>query len=97
MNSPGPSHRYAAVAPTLRALGSPARREILDLVGTERVSVHEIVERVGRSLKAVSTDLKVLSLHQLVFGVRERHKIFYRLTERGKAAIKFVRVMEGRL
>jgi DNA-binding transcriptional ArsR family regulator len=92
-----PSHRYAAVATILGMLGAPARLEILDLVGTERVSVHEIVEQVGSSLKAVSTHLKVLSLHQLVFGVRQRHKVFYGLTERGKAVIKFVRVLEGRL
>jgi hypothetical protein len=96
MNAPSPSHRHAAVAPTLRALGAPERLEIHDLVGTERLSEHEFVERVGNSLKVASTHLKVLSLHQLVFGVRKRHNVFYRLTERGKAVIKFVRVLEGR-
>jgi DNA-binding transcriptional ArsR family regulator len=97
MSSAGPSHHYTAVATTLGAIGSHVRLEILDLVGTERVSVHEIAGRVGMLQPTVTMHLKVFLLHQLIIGRREGQKVFYRLTERGQTVIEMVRALERRV
>lgn len=52
--------RAATTADVFNAVAEPRRREILDLVATEELSVSELVERLGIPQPQVSKHLRVL-------------------------------------
>ena len=64
---------------TFKALSDPARREILTLLRTGRMSAGEIGAHFQMSGATVSYHLSVLRKADLVFETREKNFIFYEL------------------
>lgn len=61
------------------AIAEPKRREILELLGTEELSVNEIAERLGWPQPMVSKHLGVLKQVGLVSERRDGRQRLYRL------------------
>jgi DNA-binding transcriptional ArsR family regulator len=66
-------------ADAMQAMGNPLRLKILCLVGSEELSVLEIVEAVGTTQSNVSQHLAVLRAHGVLEARREANKVFYRV------------------
>ena len=64
---------------TMKALSDPIRREILDLLKSERLSAGEISEKFSVSGAAISKHLSVLKEADLIRDAREGKFIFYEL------------------
>ena len=64
---------------TIKALSDPARREILEMLKSGRLSAGEIAERFTVSFAAVSKHLAVLREADLIMDTREGKFIFYEL------------------
>jgi DNA-binding transcriptional ArsR family regulator len=64
---------------TLRALGDPIRREILNLLKTGRLSAGEITEHFDVTGAAISRHLSVLKDADLIRDTREGKFIYYDL------------------
>ncbi|MCC6603442.1 MAG: winged helix-turn-helix transcriptional regulator [Anaerolineae bacterium] len=60
------------------AIAEPKRRELLDLLGTQELSVNEIVARLGWTQPMVSKHLGVLKQVGLVSERRDGRQRFYR-------------------
>lgn len=63
----------------MRAMAHPLRLKILCLVGSQELSVLEIVEAVGTTQSNVSQHLAVLRDHGLLEARKEANKVFYRI------------------
>ena len=64
---------------TIKALGDPIRREILQMLKSGRLSAGEIANRFSVSGAAVSKHLAVLREADLIRDAREGKYIFYEL------------------
>ena len=64
---------------TLRALGDPARREILTLLKEKSLSAGEIAEHFPVSAAAVSKHLSILKEADLIRDTRQGKYIYYEL------------------
>lgn len=64
---------------TLRALADPIRREILNLLKTERLSAGEICDHFDVTAAAISRHLSVLKEADLIRDTREGKFIYYDL------------------
>ena len=64
---------------TMRALADPTRREILNLLKTERLSAGEISEHFDMTAAAVSRHLSILKEADLIRDKREGKFIYYEL------------------
>ena len=64
---------------TLKALSDPNRREILELLKSDRLSAGEIAEKFPVSGAAVSKHLSVLKEADLIRDAREGKFIYYEL------------------
>lgn len=73
--------RFVAAAELLRALASPHRVAIVDLLGTRPHRVHEIVEALGVEQPLVSQHLKVLRDARLLSSVRQGKEVVYSLAD----------------
>lgn len=63
----------------MRAMAHPLRLKILCLVGSQELSVLEIVEAVGTTQSNVSQHLAVMRAHGLLEARKEANKVFYRI------------------
>jgi ArsR family transcriptional regulator, zinc-responsive transcriptional repressor len=79
--------RYEAAGELFKALSSPVRLAIVDLLATEPRYVHQLVELTGLTQPHVSQHLKVLRHAGLVRGVRRRQQIAYALRDEHVARI----------
>lgn len=79
--------RYEAAGELFKALSSPVRLAIVDLLATEPRYVHQLVELTGLTQPHVSQHLKVLRHAGLVRGVRRRQQIAYALRDEHVAHI----------
>jgi DNA-binding transcriptional ArsR family regulator len=70
------------IANRFRALGDPMRVKILYNLGTEELTVTEIVERCGGSQSNVSKHLSVLLTHGLVDRRREGTSAYYSVADK---------------
>ena len=61
------------------AVAEPKRRQVLEVIGTEELSVNEIVERLGWNQPMVSKHLKVLKLVGLLSERRVGRQRIYRV------------------
>ena len=68
-----------ALQQTLKALSDPVRREILDLLKTNRLSAGEICEHFQITAAAISRHLSVLKEADLIRDDRQGKYIFYEL------------------
>ena len=64
-----------------RIMGNPQRIMILWLLAEKERTVTEIALSIGSSLQSTSHHLRILEFSNMVKSHRERHNIFYRLSE----------------
>jgi ArsR family transcriptional regulator, zinc-responsive transcriptional repressor len=83
----GPIARHEAAADFFKALASPVRLAILNLLIAEPRAVHRLVELTGMPQPLVSQHLGVLRRAGVVRGVRQRREIAYRLSDEHVAHI----------
>jgi DNA-binding transcriptional ArsR family regulator len=73
----GENIREASAA--MQAMAHPLRLKILCLVGSQELSVLEIVDAVGTSQSNISQHLAVLRDHGILAARKEANKVFYRI------------------
>lgn len=66
-------------AETFKALSDPARRKILELLKSGRLSAGDIAEQFDMSQATISYHLKILKNADLIRETREKNFIFYEL------------------
>lgn len=66
-------------AETFKALSDPARRKILELLKSRRLSAGEIAGHFDMTQATVSYHLKILKKADLIRETREKNFIFYEL------------------
>ena len=71
----------ASVAATFRTLSDPTRLRILSLLGQSERCVHELCTWTGMSQPAVSHQLRLLRVAQLVRARRAGREVFYALDD----------------
>ena len=64
---------------TFKALSDPARREILTMLRSGRMSAGDIAERFDMTAATVSYHLKQLKKAELIYETREKNFIYYTL------------------
>ena len=79
--------RYEAAGELFKALSSPVRLAIVDLLATEPRYVHQLVELTGLTQPHVSQHLRVLRHAGVVRGVRRHREIAYALRDEHVAHI----------
>lgn len=72
---------YAQFARLGKALGSPARLELLDLLAQGERSVEELASEAGLSVANASAHLQVLARAQLVESRKVGLRVYYRLAD----------------
>jgi DNA-binding transcriptional ArsR family regulator len=75
----GDNIREASAA--MQAMAHPLRLKILCLVGSQELSVLEIVDAVGTSQSNISQHLAVLRDHGVLAARKEANKVFYRIAD----------------
>lgn len=75
----GENIREASAA--MQAMAHPLRLKILCLVGSQELSVLEIVDAVGTSQSNISQHLAVLRGHGVLAARKEANKVFYRIAD----------------
>src|SRR5213078_5094124 len=75
----GESIREASAA--MQAMAHPLRLKILCLIGSQELSVLEIVDAVGTSQSNISQHLAVLRDHGILTSRKEANKVFYRIED----------------
>jgi len=78
---------YEEFATVGKALGSPVRRQILDLLDQAERNVDELMRELGLKLSNTSAQLRVLRHAGLVSSRRDGTSIYYRLTGDDVAAL----------
>ncbi|ANB02073.1 metalloregulator ArsR/SmtB family transcription factor [Ectothiorhodospira sp. BSL-9] len=78
---------YEQVARIGKALSSPKRLEILDLLAQGEKSVDRLAEEAGIDIKLASAHLRVLKEGRLVMPRRQGRFIFYRLSGQDVASL----------
>ncbi|GID29782.1 ArsR/SmtB family transcription factor [Paractinoplanes brasiliensis] len=77
----GAIERYEAAGELFKALSSPIRLAIVDLLAAEPRYVHQLVELTGLTQPHVSQHLRVLRMAGVVRGVRQSREIAYTLRD----------------
>ena len=75
----GESIRQASQA--MQAMGHPLRLKILCLVGSQELSVLEIVDAVGTTQSNISQHLAVLRDQGILQSRKEANKVYYRIED----------------
>jgi DNA-binding transcriptional ArsR family regulator len=73
----GENIREASAA--MQAMAHPLRLKILCLVGSQELSVLEIVDAVGTSQSNISQHLAILRDHGILGARKEANRVFYRI------------------
>jgi DNA-binding transcriptional ArsR family regulator len=79
--------RYEAAGDLFKALSSPIRLAIVELLAVEPRFVHQLVELTGLTQPHVSQHLRVLRHAGVVRGVRQNREIAYALRDEHVAHI----------
>lgn len=66
-------------ARALKAMAHPLRLRILCVIGTDEVSVQDIVAAVGTSQSNVSQHLGILRDKEVLLARKEANRVFYRV------------------
>lgn len=69
-------------ADLLKALGHPARLQIVEILARQETCVCELMPQIGLEQSNLSQHLKLLRRHGLVESRREGSQVFYRLANR---------------
>ncbi|MGX6608442.1 ArsR/SmtB family transcription factor [Micromonosporaceae bacterium Da 78-11] len=84
---PAAIDRYESTGELFKALSSPIRLAIVDLLATEPRFVHQLVEITGLTQPHVSQHLRVLRDAGVVHGVRRSREMVYALRDEHVAHI----------
>ncbi len=76
-----PIDRYEAAGELFKALASPVRLAIVDLLAERPRYVHQLVEFTGLTQPHVSQHLRILRHAGVVRGVRQHREIAYALRD----------------
>jgi rhodanese-related sulfurtransferase len=85
MDFPYPETVYAQLARIGKALGSPVRLRLLDLLDQRERSVEELAEAAGIGVKNASAQLNQLRATHLVRSRKDGTRVYYRLADAGVA------------
>jgi ArsR family transcriptional regulator len=77
----GRSEHIQEASTAMQAMAHPLRLKILCLVGSQELSVLEIVEAVGTTQSNISQHLAVLRDHGILEARKEANKVFYRIRD----------------
>ncbi|QJR15073.1 ArsR/SmtB family transcription factor [Usitatibacter palustris] len=77
----GKTENIEQASAAMQAMAHPLRLKILCLVGTEELSVLEIVDAVGTSQSNISQHLAVLRDQNILVARKEAQKVFYRIED----------------
>ncbi|HET6264577.1 MAG TPA: metalloregulator ArsR/SmtB family transcription factor [Usitatibacter sp.] len=75
----GRSEEIRQASSAMQAMAHPLRLKILCLVGSQELSVLEIVDAVGTTQSNISQHLAVLRDHGILVSRKEANKVFYRI------------------
>ena len=78
----GKSENIREASAAMQAMAHPLRLKILCLVGSQELSVLEIVEAVGTTQSNISQHLAVLRQHGILEARKEANKVFYRVPDK---------------
>lgn len=84
---PLPGDGIERFAEILKALASPARLRIVNLLSRGERTVTEICDETGLKQSLVSQQLRILRLNRIVSRRKEMPRSYYRLSERNVAAM----------
>ena len=70
------------ISETFKVLGDETRLRIFEVLGKEELCVSEIAEKTGISESAVSHQLRILRLANLVSSRKAGKKVFYRIADK---------------
>jgi DNA-binding transcriptional ArsR family regulator len=77
----GKSENIREASEAMQAMAHPLRLKILCLVGSQELSVLEIVDAVGTTQSNVSQHLGVLRDHGILVSRKEANKVYYRIED----------------
>jgi len=77
----GRSENISRASAAMQAMAHPMRLKILCLIGSQELSVLEIVDAVGTSQSNVSQHLAVLRDRGLLVARKDAQKVFYRVDD----------------
>ena len=77
----GRSQNIAEASAAMQAMAHPVRLKILCLIGSQEISVLEIVDAVGTTQSNISQHLGVLRDHGILAARKEANKVFYRVED----------------
>ncbi|MBN1884286.1 MAG: winged helix-turn-helix transcriptional regulator [Candidatus Krumholzibacteriota bacterium] len=86
-SGPLPVDRIERFAEILKALSSPARLRIVNLLADGELTVSQICEKTGLKQSLVSQQLRILRLNRIVMNRKEMPRSYYRLTEKNVATM----------
>ncbi len=75
----------------LKAMSHPLRLKILCVLGTESISVQEIVEQVGTSQSNISQHLAILREKDILGYKKEANRVYYFIDD--KRMLKLIEMM----
>ena len=73
---------------TIRALGDPTRYRLLQLMGEHSYCVRALSAKCGLSESAVSQHLRVLREAGLVYGIKKKYYMHYRIDAGALSAVR---------
>ncbi len=73
---------------TIRALGDPTRFRLLGLLGEHGYCVRALAMKCGLSESAVSQHMRVLREAGLVYGVKKKYYMHYRIDSEALGAVR---------
>ena len=75
----------------LKAMSHPLRLKILCVLGTESISVQDIVEQVGTSQSNISQHLSILREKDILGHKKEANRVYYYIDD--KRMLKLIQMM----
>ncbi len=75
----------------LKAMSHPLRLKILCVLGTESISVQDIVEQVGTSQSNISQHLAILREKDILAFKKEANKVYYYIDD--ERMLQLIRMM----
>ena len=82
----------ARAARCLKAMSHPLRLKILCVLGTNKISVQEIVEQVGTSQSNISQHLAILREKDILGFKKEANRVYYFIDD--KRMLQLIKMMQ---
>jgi DNA-binding transcriptional ArsR family regulator len=89
------SKKTVGAVDLLHLATAPFMAKIIVLLGDDEMNVGQIVKAIGDTQVAVSINLRKLRMASFVADRRDGTRIFYSLTNRGRAVLAAIATFEG--